>query len=453
MALILGDRVKETTTVIGTGTATLLGATTGFQSFSVVGNGNTTYYCIADQGGPNWEVGIGTYTSAGTTLARTTVLASSNAGGLVSFTSGVKDVFVTYPAEKGVWLDASNNAIGLGTPAAFVGTNITGTASGLTAGNVITNANLTGAITSLGNATSLGSFTSLQLATALTDETGSGSAVFATSPTLANPTYTGTLTGSTGILNIGSGQLYKDASGNVGIGTSSPASYGSPLTVYLAANPTLTIASENANAYLRLNTTSDSNMYLTNTGGSMTMNTANTERMRIDSLGNVTLQENISVGGAAPTTVGNGITFPATQAASSNANTLDDYEEGTWTPVLSFATNGTMTYTASTANGYYTKIGNVVTCRVALNLSAFTAGTASGIARISLPFTSALTYFTATVFGATFTTLFPNLALTVGSASYVQLYGNSAINTTPISITPTHFQATSQVYFSITYTV
>ena len=223
MTLALNDRVKETTTVTGTGTATLLGATTGFQSFAVIGNANTTYYCIADQGGANWEVGIGTYTASGTTLARTTVLASSNGGALTVFTVGVKDVFVTYPSEKGLWKDASGNAIGLGTPAAFVGTNITGTASGLTAGNVTTNANLTGAVTSSGNATSLGSFTSANLATALTDETGTGSAVFSDNASLLNPTYTGTLTGSTGILNIGSGQIYKDASGNVGIGTSSPA--------------------------------------------------------------------------------------------------------------------------------------------------------------------------------------------------------------------------------------
>jgi hypothetical protein len=75
----------------------------------------------------------------------------------------------------------------LGTPSALIGTNITGTAAGLTAGNVTTNANLTGAVTSTGNATSLGSFTSAQLATALTDETGTGSAVFATSPTLVTP--------------------------------------------------------------------------------------------------------------------------------------------------------------------------------------------------------------------------------------------------------------------------
>jgi hypothetical protein len=115
------------------------------------------------------------------------VLSSSNGGSLTNFSSGTQDVFVTYPAEKGLWLDASGNAIGLGTPAGFVGTNITGTASGLTAGTVTTNANLTGAVTSVGNATSLGSFTSANLAGALTDETGSGSAVFATSPTLVTP--------------------------------------------------------------------------------------------------------------------------------------------------------------------------------------------------------------------------------------------------------------------------
>ena len=99
MAFVLADRVKETTTTTGTGTVTLAGAATGFQSFSVIGNGNTTYYTIAGQGTAEWEVGIGTYTSSGTTLARTTVISSSNAGSLVNFSAGTKDVFVTYPAE------------------------------------------------------------------------------------------------------------------------------------------------------------------------------------------------------------------------------------------------------------------------------------------------------------------------------------------------------------------
>ena len=110
MALVVNDRVKESTAVVGTGTATLLGAALGFQSFAVIGNGNTTYYCISDQGGANWEVGLGTYTLSGTTLARTTVLASSNAGALVSFTSGTKDVFVTYPSEQSVHQDQTLTA-------------------------------------------------------------------------------------------------------------------------------------------------------------------------------------------------------------------------------------------------------------------------------------------------------------------------------------------------------
>ena len=98
MAFVLANRVKETTTTTGTGTVTLLGASTGFQSFSAIGNANSTYYTIAGQTGSEWEVGIGTYTSSGTTLSRTTVLASSNSGSLVSFSAGTKDVFVTQPA-------------------------------------------------------------------------------------------------------------------------------------------------------------------------------------------------------------------------------------------------------------------------------------------------------------------------------------------------------------------
>ena len=104
MALVLADRVKETTTTAGTGTITLGGASTGFQSFAVVGNGNTTYYTIASQTGNEWEVGIGTYTSSGTTLARTTVLSNSSGTqpSALSFSAGTKDVFVTYPAEYAV---------------------------------------------------------------------------------------------------------------------------------------------------------------------------------------------------------------------------------------------------------------------------------------------------------------------------------------------------------------
>jgi hypothetical protein len=110
MAFILADRVKETASAPGTGTVTLLGAATGYQSFSAgVGASNTTYYTIADQGGANWEVGYGTIGAGGTTLARTTVLASSNSGSLVDFSSGTQDVWCDYPAGKAINLDASGN--------------------------------------------------------------------------------------------------------------------------------------------------------------------------------------------------------------------------------------------------------------------------------------------------------------------------------------------------------
>ena len=110
MAFVLADRVQETTTTTGTGTVTLAGAVTGFQSFAAIGNGNTTFYTIAEQSGSGWEVGIGTYTASGTTLSRDTILESSNSGSAVNFGAGTKNVFVTYPAERAVYgLTAGSN--------------------------------------------------------------------------------------------------------------------------------------------------------------------------------------------------------------------------------------------------------------------------------------------------------------------------------------------------------
>ena len=131
MALVVKDRVQETSTTTGTGTLTLDGAVTGFQSFSVIGNANTTYYAIV--GGTEWEVGLGTYTLSGTLLSRDTILESSNGGTAVNFSAGTKNVFVTYPAEEAVYQDANGAAFapqfaasnGLNVNNATIGTSYT----------------------------------------------------------------------------------------------------------------------------------------------------------------------------------------------------------------------------------------------------------------------------------------------------------------------------------------
>ena len=107
MALVVADRVQETTTTTGTGTYTLAGAKDGFQSFAAVGNGNTTYYACTD--GTDYEVGIGTYTASGTTLARTTIIESSNSDAAVDWSAGDKDIFVTLPSAKATFLNASGD--------------------------------------------------------------------------------------------------------------------------------------------------------------------------------------------------------------------------------------------------------------------------------------------------------------------------------------------------------
>jgi hypothetical protein len=231
MALVVKDRVKETTATTGTGTLTLAGAVTGFQSFSsVLSNGDTTYYAIFESSTGAFEVGLGTFTTSGTTLARTTILESSNAGLAINLTAGAADVFITQPAEKAVYLDASNDVTSgagqidisnfnndsgyttnTGTVTSVGGNgNVNGitlsgtvTSSGnLTLGGTLSNVSLTTqvtgtlpvanggtGITSLGTgiATWLGTPSSSNLAAAVTDETGSGSLVFATSPTLVTP--------------------------------------------------------------------------------------------------------------------------------------------------------------------------------------------------------------------------------------------------------------------------
>tara|TARA_R110000744_G_C19109221_1_gene534517 strand:+ start:85 stop:705 length:621 start_codon:yes stop_codon:yes gene_type:complete len=111
MALVINDRVKETTTTTGTGTINLGGAQTNFETFvSGIGNSNTTYYAIVNRLTAEFEIGLGTITDASPdTLARTTVISSTNSDSAVNFSAGTKDVFCTLPASKAIIKDASND--------------------------------------------------------------------------------------------------------------------------------------------------------------------------------------------------------------------------------------------------------------------------------------------------------------------------------------------------------
>jgi hypothetical protein len=171
MALVLADRVQETTTTTGTGSYSLAGAKTGFRAFStVLSSSDTTYYTTTN--GTDWEVGIATFTSP-STLARTTILSSSNSNNAVNWSAGNKDVFITYPAGLAVYVSGSSIVPGTTAilPVANGGTGLSSLGTGV--------------------ATFLGTPSSANLAAAVTDETGTGLLVFGTNPTLTGLTLAG----------------------------------------------------------------------------------------------------------------------------------------------------------------------------------------------------------------------------------------------------------------------
>ena len=262
MPLELADRVRETTGVTGTGPATLLGAVTGFQSFAVIGDGNTCYYTISDQSGPNFEVGIGTYSAAGPTLTRTTILSSSNSNAVVPFPAGTKDVFVTYPAEKSVNLDAAGNVSALGTVASatWQATAITTTYGG----------------------TGLTSYTAGDLSYYATGTTftklGIGAAGYFLSSTGSAPQWTQTLgvaNGGTGITTLTTGRIpfgagtspfgssanlfFDSVNTRLGVGTSTPAVTAAFVGIDSILTPKGTTAERptGVTGYLRYNTTTE----------------------------------------------------------------------------------------------------------------------------------------------------------------------------------------------------
>jgi hypothetical protein len=146
MALVINDRVKETTTTTGTGAVSLAGAVTGFETFAAgVGNSNTTYYAIVHQTAAEFEVGLGTLDGDSSDLTRTTVISSSNSDSAVDFAAGTKDVFCTIPASKLIFEDASNDAT--------IGRNLTVTGDLTVSGDDITMATNTSGAALIGDGT------------------------------------------------------------------------------------------------------------------------------------------------------------------------------------------------------------------------------------------------------------------------------------------------------------
>ena len=184
MALVVKDRVKEQTSTTGTSTLTLGGTTTGFQTFSVIGDGSTTYYAIVHQSLDEWEVGLGTYTASGTTLSRDTILDSSNSGSTVNFSAGTKDVFVTYSADKAIYRDASGNVSVTFATSATNATNAVSATFATSATNA-TNAVSATFATSATNASYALSATNANFATSATEATTAITAVSATNASYA----------------------------------------------------------------------------------------------------------------------------------------------------------------------------------------------------------------------------------------------------------------------------
>jgi hypothetical protein len=343
MALVLANRVQETTTTTGTGTITLAGAVAGFQSFAVIGDGNTTYYTITS--GTAWEVGIGTYTASGTTLARTTIL-SSSAGGAAITLAGTSAVFVAYPADKSVNYDASNN-VGIGTtspgvtldvagdnirltraanPPAFLGRQSQGTLAAPTAtvsGDQITAFGGFGYTGAAYTSTPASAMRFLALETFTSTANGSGIS-FETTPigsTTASRTERMRIT---------------DA-GNVGIGTSAPdrkldVQGSGSITVRSRSTDTSGItvgilAAEHASgSSLQVRAgVGFTNLISTGAADPLILSTNSTERMRITSAGNVGIGASSPAGRLALAGTGSGSTSPEISFENQTATTGRTY--------------------------------------------------------------------------------------------------------------------------------
>jgi len=358
-ALVIGGGAgaAPSTTTTGTGVVTALGVNTSTAGAFVVNGG-----------------ALGTPSSG--TVTNLTGTASININGTVGATTPTTGAFTTLSATgTGAFLLGS----GATTAARYAQIINNGSVNGVlfgtegtTAGGILTgSSSYSGIISQTGNLDlALGTFGVARLII-----TGAGAASFSNGLAVTGTlSATGTLSGGTsgtGYSFSGSApatSLTLDASGNLGIGTSSPST-------------ALDVASSNSGITLTNTAVSNKKWRL---GGSSAAAFQITEagvadRFTIDTSGNITTYGTISVGNVTPSTSGAGITFPATQSASTNANTLDDYEEGTWTPSV----GGTATY--SVQSGVYTKIGRLVEVSFAMGIALVGTGSTTTISGLPFP--------------------------------------------------------------------
>ena len=348
MALTLKDRVLETCTSPGTGAVTLLGAVTGYQAFSTVGNGNTCYYTIADQSGANWECGIGTYATSGNTLTRTTILSSSNAGSTVNFATGTQNVFLTYPSEKAVYLDASGNvqpSLGTATFSSITDSGLTsGRVTYATTGGLLTDsANMTFDGTNFATSNSMrvtGSTTSYASGagaeiTYISGSTKGGIQVYDRTASAYRDVF---LDGANNLFQINGSEKMRLTSTGLGIGTSSPAA---ALEISrTSANPTFNLTAVSNGSPVINMTPAGSGIGAIQVAGAfpLTFYTNSSEQMRIDSSGNV------GIGTSSPS-------FPLQVQRSGDSRVAIVSTSGSNTAVTQYSTNNGSTYWYNYYNG------------------------------------------------------------------------------------------------------
>jgi hypothetical protein len=370
MAFIVQDRVQETSTSVGTGTITLAGAVTGYQSFAAVGNLNTTYYTIADQSGSNWEVGVGTYYASNLSLSRTTVLASSNSNAAVTFGPGTKSVFVTYPAEKAIYADPND----ITTITNFASSNV------LITGGTISGANFSG----------LGTMATQNAnAVAITGGSLNNVTIGSTTPNLA--TFTNVTATGNVIANGVSRQFVADFSNatfasrftfTTSTANANPGIYAVPSGTGTAASWQAANSSSITNAskiLIASNGTSDVQLVsgINGTGTYLPLGFWNSgaERMRLDTSGNLligttTALSQLTVAGAANTTAFNTVNIvePTTVNATGAASTInfDVNTQSVYYSTANATANWTVNFRGSSTQTLANALANSQTITVSL---------------------------------------------------------------------------------------